>query len=268
MEQTRSGAFFSTTNIRNILAALAVGSFLVSPAFADIIDVGFGGSASGSGTVNVICTLGGPGCSLFPYGVPIATDSFSFSGTNTQLGTFSQSGQASATSKDGQVITVTGLVRQTTEVTSNSFAIDLLSQFSSVYIPLESGVFGSLRQYYSLGFTLTTESSMHMTSQFAEGSLFEFSDLYGPLGLVFTLPGPPDQTFTLEPGQYQFEFASGSSSPYAFELGPSLRGFDELETLSLNATFTPIPEPHWTPIVLGLISIGYYLLGQRRRCAC
>ncbi len=251
MEPIRSGGFFSTTNSLNILAAFVVGPFLVFPAYADIINVNFVGTGSGSGTVNIICDLG-EGCS----------DSFSFSGTNTQLGTFSQSGQASAEGTNERVLTAHGLVQQTTQVTSNSFAIDLLSQFTIDDIAgLEWGVSWRLSNNYFMNFTLTTKSSMHVTSSLtSEGLgdvLFQYSDVPGLVTIPF---GPLDQTLTLEPGPYQFEFFSGGS----FQRGP-MGGENDLLSLSLNADFTSIPEPDWTPIIAGLIGIGCCAIRQRQR---
>ncbi len=74
---------------------------------------------------------------------------------------------------------------------------------------------------------------------------------------------------TLVPGDYLLEFgANGSLQHYGYFL---ISGVDDSLDLSLDATFTPIPEPHWTPIVLGLIAIGCCVVGQpektRRRKA-
>ncbi len=185
MEQTSSGAFFSTTSFRNILRTLAIVSFLLSPAFADVIDVGITGSASASGTVILPCMSGDPSCSS-PVGY--VSNSFSFSGTN-------QSGQASVTGSFGQTLTENALVQQTTAVTPNSFAADLLSQFTNS--PVAGGgwaVDESLSEYFAIGFNLTTESSLRLTGALtADGSgqvFFVFADLTGP-----GTPGP-----SLRPG--------------------------------------------------------------------
>src|ERR1035438_8666941 len=254
MEQTRSGAFLSTTNLHNILGALAVASFLLSPAFAD---------ASASGAVYLPCMYGDPSCS--PIGVGYVTNSFSFSGTN-------QSGQASVTGSFGQTLTEIGLVQQTAAETPNGFAIDLLSQFTSS--PVAGGgwaVDETLSDYFAIGFNLTTASSMHLTGALtADGSgefFFQFADFWGPGGFFMIPFGPIDETVTLVPGVYLLEFDASGSLQHGPAGGYDF-GFDDSLELSLNAEFTAIPEPHWTAIVLGLIGVGCCLVGQGRRCAC
>jgi hypothetical protein len=251
MELIGSGGFFSSTKFPSILAALAVGSFLAFPAFADIVGVEFNGSGNGSGEVAIL---------YWPVGSPFdfVTNSFSFSGANA-------SGQASAASApaDGRVITAGALVQQTTVVTSNSIAIDLLSQFTVDPIPGGGwGVTGNVSQYYSLYFTLTTESTMQLTIE-SGGNLFSYADMYGPLGPVFTEAWPPDQTFKLKlvPGPYEFEYDSGGD----IDVSPGYDdyGFIESASLSLNAKFTPIPEPNWASIALCLLGFGCCVVRQR-----
>ncbi len=258
-----SEGFFSTTNFCNILSALAVAPLLVLPAFADVIDVGISGSVNGSGDLVIVC------CS----GEGVARNSFSFSGTNTQLGTFSRSGQASAmgTGDGDRTLTASGLVQQKTEVASNSFTIDLVSQFIVPSMTgAEWGVNGSLSNDYEMGFTLTAESSMHLTSQISSGGAFSIfspvADLesFGGIPIIdLTSPGASDLTLTLEPGQYSINFFAGTE----FQHGP--HGIfnpetDDFANLSLSATFA-VPEPHWTPLVPGLLGIGYCIIQQRRR---
>ena len=103
---------------QNHAVLVALFFFALAPAFADLVNVTVDGTVTGSGMVAVRCDrCGGPG-----------EDSFSFAGSNAQVGTFSKSGQASFISNSPGVRSVTesGLTEQATAVSANSVSVDFL----------------------------------------------------------------------------------------------------------------------------------------------
>ena len=256
MESVNSKRLFSFTRICCALAVLAIGTLFGSAAYGDVIDFTVNGAVQGTGGVGI--RDGGE-------------DQFDFSGTNTQLGTFSRSGHASVTQSlpGGRSVVADALIRQTTAVTSSSLSIDLLSQFL-VDRPFggEWGARADLSNSYGLGFTLTTESLMLVTNQLT-GTLSSDLPYLTGTGIGSQIYIPLDQTtFMLGPGQYGIGFYSRNS----IQLGPEGGGEDIPPTndflqLSLTADFTPIPEPAWTPVVTGLLAIvsGYAHFRRRSR---
>lgn len=109
---------------------------------------------------------------------------------------------------------------------------------------------------------------MHLKSELTfgpDGGFFDGADLFGP-GISVTLAGLFEQTLTLEPGSYEFDFLAEGNVLHG-PIDISNPATDDSVHYSLNAKFTTVPEPHWTPFVPGLLGIGYYVVRKRRRRA-
>ena len=214
------------------------------PASADIVNVSFGGSVDGSGSVNIVCDPG-PRC--------LAGGSFSFSGTNTQQSTFSRSGAASGVGTSGRILTASGLTQQNTTFSSDSLDIDVLTKFViGAIVGGEWAASATLHNVYNLSFALTTESSVHLVTDVSFGGFIDFLELNTPTGFL-VLDHTSDQILTLPAGGYQFIFGdSGSAGGGPLGLNNPERDF----ITELNVDFTLVPEPRWMTIGLALLVLG------------
>lgn len=238
----------SSINLRYALAALAIGSFLIIPASADIVDIQVAGTVNGSSSLLITCCV--------PDGV-LNGGGFQINDTNGQIGTFTRSAQGSADGSNDRVLAASGLEQQITEVTSHSLTVNLVSDFT--VFPVEGGEWSasaSLNNDYHVAFTLTTESLMHLTSQVNSSSVFfPFLNL-GVGDTAITGPPPPDLTLIVPAGQYTFELFAGGDVQH----GPG--GLfnpqtDDFVNFTLSADFTPVvPEPRWICMGLALAGIA------------
>ena len=238
---------------RNHLVILAIVSLSAVPAVANLVDVSsVDGTVSGSGVAAARNDFDPSGFN---------SESFSFTGTNTQLGTFSMSGQASASGAPiwGDFITVTGLTQQTTTSSTRGIAVDFLTSATVDGFGTQWFAEGQLSNQYTLAFTLDAPSLMHVmtTGRESYGYGYTWWNLTGPFpggsvdGFDF---GSFDETFMVDPGTYFLSI----SDLMNFRLYPVSR--DQIDSLSVSADFTAIPEPHWTtmvPPLLVFIGIGY-----------
>src|SRR5258708_19047103 len=231
-------------------------SFL-STALADVVVAHVNGMVSGTVNVFVVCTS--PDCEE-----PVVSDGFSLSGANNQLGTFTRSGQASAA---GESVFVQ--LQQTTGATVTGLMVDVQTTAIVDGFGLQWSVQGALFNHYSLGFTLSTQSLMHLTGfnrlNFDEFQQISLDGPQGPIGVLFDGPAPShsfDYSFPLMPGLYTLDVLD--ESPF-FGVGPQPdpnlnTHVVDFSNFSFNADFTPIvPEPKWGFIVptLLVISLGY-----------
>jgi hypothetical protein len=243
---------------RNCAVIVVFCSFAVAPALADVVDVTFiGGGASGSGHIDAKC-LFNPGC---------IADSVNFvpSGTNTNMNDFSASGLATA---DNQRVTVSWLVQQITTVSPTTIDVDLETSTSAQALGAEWGAQDIISNGYTLFFTLTTTSLMHLSVSHSRlvsgtGDVPDFCDLHGP-DLKPLLPPCPgsgslDESLTLEPQSYTLSLTGNISGQFGAAGGHSS------DSLLLTADFTPIPEPKWTVIVPALLWTIWQLIGLRKR---
>src|SRR5580704_18842410 len=89
---------------RNLCTVIGLGALMIGPALPDVVDVTVNGSLSGSGGMTTECTQLGPNC-VGTFGMPplLETVPYSYSATNTQLGTaFDTSGEAVGTAPGAQ----------------------------------------------------------------------------------------------------------------------------------------------------------------------
>ena len=241
-------------------AFVAAVSFSVAPALADVVDITVSGAVSGSGTAFSACGACDGGFDVH---------SFDFTGSNSQLGSFSASGQTSASGAPtfGDFVTLTGSTQQTTATSVNSLTIDFLVSAVTDGLGAQWFAQAHLSSEYGLAFTLTTPSLMHLTTTGKESGLSSWS-LNGPFLGSFSGSdfGSFDQTFIAEPGAYSLTILDRLDSS-AFPLGIDTH-LEETDSFSLTANFAPIvPEPRWSAIVLVLLAIvsGGGSLKRRRQ---
>src|SRR5579863_2316004 len=121
---------------------LFVGLVLLAsrPALPDVIDVTVDGSVSGSGGFLVGCAPSTPGCTFYQGGGYFLNIPYSFSGANTQLGSFHVSG---STDSSGFPATMEGYADQdtvaSTTPTGDALNITLLGGYSESNAPFYNG---------------------------------------------------------------------------------------------------------------------------------
>src|ERR1700733_4865296 len=83
--------------MHRLFLVIGLGLLAIGPTLADVVNVTVNGSVSGSGSVTTYCleNLGSPECSANGSN-QMETFPFSFSATNTRLGSFGASGVASS----------------------------------------------------------------------------------------------------------------------------------------------------------------------------
>jgi len=242
---------------------LLLGLSFLTTALADVVQVNVNGMVNGTVNVFVLCTS--PECG--DNEGSFVWDGLGVSGTNTQLGTFTRSGQASAADPEGRFASVLVQFQQTTEATATSLALDVQTTATVDGLGGQWSVQnGDLVNQISLGFTLTTESLAHWTGS-SLGRLETYQQIslngpQGPIGMPF--PGPGDYSFPLMAGQYTLEVLDDSPD---FGVGPEGVNTDVVESsnFSLNADFTTIvPEPRWCALVAVSLAVLWGFLRCRR----
>ena len=207
---------------------------------------------SGDGVITAVCLLTS-GCDGFQ--------------------TFGLPGSGSA---DGGRVILSGSVDDNTLATSDSVNADLETSVTADAIGAQWGATAEMANRYGLGFTLTTQSVLHLmfTNQTREGRGIAghyFFSLQGPDVLFSSEFNPSGEVFTLIPGAYALDV-----DYFTDQLGFSaVQGFFTHETFSndliLNADFTPVvPEPIWTfviPALLVVMALGVRRLRRRNRRA-
>jgi len=242
---------------RNYLALGALFSFSPTPALADVVNVTVNGLLEGSGSIVALCAnpagcgfgVGYEEADLEPF--TLATES------NDQLGIVSESGVTTA----AQRVTFSGSVQQTISASPTSISLDLQTSASVDALGGDWSAPFHLVNDLTLGWTLTTESLMHLTMQLPDFAVFpcfvEAPDFFASCPTSTTL----DQL--LGPGSYTLLAADELGPGFGPYLTPSQ---DELsENLSLTADFTTVPEPRWAISVLAaLFSLWASALHQMR----
>ena len=136
----------------------------------------------------------------------------------------------------------------------------------------------SANSQYSLVFELTSPYLVQLTGGPYGYTNSQYGYFYGSFDAEVQLTGPGvqfdqtfsfpfdtfvDEVFTLAPGQYTLAAVSGLNDSDSYYLDA-----DSLVQVSLNASFTPIPEPARVSMVLGvLMVIGIFFArrhGQNR----
>ncbi len=246
---------------RNYPILLAVAAFCCGPAMADIVDVTFGGGAFGSGQIVARCFTS-PSCADQEF--------LSFNGTNSNSYNFTSSGSVTAADR----VTLSGSVQQITSVSADSFSIDMESMATLDAMGAEWGATVDIKNGYDLSFTLTSESVMHLSEALNVGNsheqefcFFDGSDFNPYILLPCFDGGSFDQSITLGPGTYTVSLADrllAGSFPCCGEPTHDVIA----EYMSLDAQFTPIPEPQESVIaaaMLAVISLRESFRRRRRR---
>jgi len=224
---------------------VGLGSLAIGPALPDVIDVTVNGSVTGSGGVIAYCfpppgspppgcvQPGGPGSG--PY---VEFASYSFSSTNTQLGTFSDSGSATANGPYVMQATAGSYADQNITATTDSLSVSLTGGYSA------SDFFGfnsSEQDSISVGFDLTDESSVRLSGGIFPGFASNVGELVDSNGnTILTFPNDVmNVSAILPPGMYYLDSSIGGSDSGSF--GSRASGVDF--NLILDASFTPVPTP-------------------------
>lgn len=242
---------------------IGIACLFVGPALADVIDVTVNNTVSGSGSLTVDCGLGNPDPNCTPpsqFLPPTETVQYSFNGTNTQPGPFSDSGSATATNAGF----IQGYADQNVTSTADSIDISLSGGHSAdgAILLFDTNETDTI----SVSFDLTQQSVVQLEGG-GLGTPFpvnvgELLDSQGNVILVAT--NSPNSAFMdLDPGMYQLESTVSGS---AMGAGPGSGGDNVQDfVLGLEASFTPVPEPQWAFVGAFLaIMLGGYLLPRRR----
>lgn len=147
--------------LRSLCFVIGLGLLGIRPALPDIVDVTVNGSVSGSGFLTIACALSTPGCIAGPGG-DFLTVPYSFSGTNTELGAFSDSGSTvSTTGIDFPYPALAqGYADQDTTATADALDITLTGGHSASGAPFYGG---SENDNISVSFDLTGESLVQLS---------------------------------------------------------------------------------------------------------
>lgn len=226
---------------RKLFLIVGLTALSISPAIADVIEVTVDGSVSGSGTATTDCGLLSPEppeCVPSPGGPPVDAVSYSFASTNTQLGTFSDSGSATGVNGSAE-----GQASQDVTAMSDSIGITLSASHTIQGAVLYYS--GTESDSVTVDFDLTSLSEASLSgSGFIEPGMFapaagELLDSNG--NVILTVPNSPaGVTVLLQPGLYEL---STGAQVFPTGGGPSGGGtFTDLQ-LDFGGTFTPVPEP-------------------------
>jgi hypothetical protein len=223
-----------------------------------ITDVTVDGSVAGTGSMMVRCMPSETGCTPVFSGAPFGhqTLDFSFNGTNTQLGSFSDSGLV--TSPEGT--TLLGRVVQSTAATADGFSLFMNSGFQ--LYPVTQVVYSydvNLTNNISVGFDLSTASMLGFQWQIFIQAAVQLMDSNGDTVFSTAFRGSGATSVVLQPGAYTFTeslpFAAQNSFP------PPIGVTGNFYLSSIDAAFTPIPEPRLGWVIL--ISLGICCIARR-----
>jgi len=230
------------------LLFVAVALLSGAPAFADLTGVSVSGSADGSGSLTFICPT-------FPSCNNVSGPSFSFSGTNSSLGTFSVSGSTSGVDPFGFLTDkISGGAQQVTTATADSLSINLMENASSsveeFFVDIHGRWQTSISNSVTLSFDLTTTSVLQLSSCGIPVLLFcQLRDSDGTV--ILTLPSSATTDVLLSAGMYNLFYVS------SFDVGdlPGVSFFPEDSTLSAEI----VPEPSqaaYLPLLMLLFVLG------------
>ena len=229
------------TSCPHAFTAVIVLLLAISPASADpISNVSVNGSIGATGTflgTNLVCPAFGFNVNLTQQGI----------GDQTVNG----SGQATCTVPP--FASMSGTAQQTAQVTSNAISVTGIVDGNLV---AGGGVEDNFTANETVGFSfdVTVPTVMDLTISASEGCE-GFAGFCGPeLGMIGIDVSPPNQlllvpfhiTETLQPGPH-FVFESQSTISTTPAVATSV------STFTLDATFTPVPEPRWLALFACLL---------------
>jgi len=244
---------------RNHLILPGVLLFLAGPINADISNVQSGGDASGYVIGQTVCSYG------------FCSNTSNLTGPNTQ------SPPATVASDDyGDVVTVSALSQQTTVASSENLQVSYV--LSAIVDGTGTQWFAeaNLNGDYYVSFQLTEQSAMHLTASGSGDfngapwdSWFLLDSDANPVTPYYDLYDHVDQTLILAPDcWYTLVIQDNGNRDYGMEAGNAgpAGGFIITDSLSLNADFTPIPEPGLTALLpAALLCFFRAVLHGRRR---
>jgi hypothetical protein len=249
--------------LRSLCVVIGLGSLGLGPALADVIDVTVNGTGSGYGSGTIICPalpLSPTGCFQPPTGPPLLNLSFSFSETNTQLGTFAASGTASGPDGIGQI---SAYADQNTTATAESLFIQLSGGYTVLGLTYYDA---SEQDTIAVSFDLTEASEIQLFGIILQGVGSNSGELLDSDGnVILTLPFADGSASTvLQPGTYQLDESVGGSSTGSFASNVTGTNLNYL----MDATFTPVPTPEPRGVLLAALlatMLGGYVVSRRRR---
>ncbi len=235
---------------------LVFASFLVAgtSCFADVVPISVSQQFSGSGSAAICALTPMPGC------VVLDSASFNLADTNPGSATASANGFTVESSASGS---------QTSSITANDINLQMLSLSHVGGSVKRGGADSQITNEFDLEFDLTTPSILHLTGSFetfVTGVPVSFNaglSLSG-LGIDFHAPSfePFDLSLLLAPGIYDLSAVANMENSFGSNSGGFL---DSGARMSLDASFTPVPEPFWAPVVPSLLLLTVYIGFHRRR---
>ena len=270
----QAGAIVRGRVFRSMLFFAAICSLAAIPALADLVNVSVNGTVSASGRLSVVCNPNDdtPGCMPGGNGVPpLVTTPFSFSASDTQLGSFSQSWTATTI--------IGGLVQPFAEEnTSLCLATPSVgcppASGDALYVELTGGHAGPAISFttqetemMTISFQLTAPTDATLYSSSFLGSAANGGEILDSTGtnVLLSVPLNSDASTFLPAGSYElFVLDSGGAFGSLFQSGSVTDS-----ELFLTAQFAPVPtpEPRSASIVTLFGAICGSLLRRRRR-AC
>ena len=227
----------------HIISAIVLSSLLAAPALSNIIGVGVSGNVYGDAEVQFPCSNPFP----FPF---FCEDDSPFSNTSSQTGygMYSLAGGAI----DG--LGVSGVnAQETAELTPSSFKLDLLTSAGYGGV-VNTVVSDSASSTLTLSFELTEQSVLDLSGALTP-QCFAFAPYFCSTGESIVLSGPGfdfstfvngavDTSAILGPGAYTLTAFSNAGVSSVQLMSEST------EEVSLDAKFTPMPEPRWAAVSL------------------
>lgn len=255
--------------LRPLFLLIGLGSLALGIALPNVMDVTVDGSVSSSGLVSAVCALGTPNC--VPGSPPLLTVPYSFSGTNTQLGAFTDSWSAS-TPIGGLVLSYAD---ETTSVCIAQPPVGCgpFGGGDTLYVELTGGhdaaaVAWTAQEAESItvSFDLTEESVVTLYPSVLFGTASNGGQLLDSNGDVL-LTAPLEGTsasITLQPGMYQLDASVSGGA-----LGGELQSGNTTDSLMyLDAQFNPVPTPEPRGVagaaLLVIMACGYVAYRRHR----
>lgn len=258
---------------RSMLFCAAICSLATIPALADLVNVSVNGTVSASGSVSAVCNPNDdtPGCMPGGGGVPpLVTTPFSFSASDTLLGSFSQSWSATTI--------IGGLVQPFADENTSLCLAPPSSgcppaSGDGLYVELTGGHSGAAISYttqetemMTMNFQLTDPTDVTLYSSVPLGSTTNGGEILDSSGtnVLLSVPLNSDASTFLPAGSYELYVSdSGQASGSLFEPGSVTDS-----QLYLTAQFAPVPTPEpRTASITALLSAAVcgFMLRRRRR---
>ena len=260
---------------RSILFFAGICSFAAIPALADLVNVSVNGTVSASGSLSAVCNPNDdtPGCMPGGGGVPpLVTTPFSFSASDTQLGSFSQSwnattiigGSVQPFADESTSVCLASPSLGCPPASGDGLYVDLTGGHSALAISYSS----QETEMMTMSFQLTDPTEVTLYSSVPLGSTTNGGEILDSSGthVLLGVPVNGDASTFLPAGSYELYVSdSGGASGSSFQSSSITDS-----QLYLTAQFAPVPtpEPRAASIVTLLFGAIFGSLLRRRRRAC